>query len=63
MADGFRLLLLLAKRADKSAIEQIIDMYHPLIKKHAIVNGFFDEDLYQELLATLIRCIHRIKTF
>ncbi len=50
-------LLFRAKMNDKQAIEQIIEIYQPLIIKNALVNGVFDEDLYQELMVELLKCI------
>ena len=35
-------------------------MYKPLLIKEAILEGVFDEDLYQELIAVLIRCIRTL---
>lgn len=35
-----------AKMGDTSAVDALLRMYHPLLCKEAIVNGIFDEDLY-----------------
>ena len=56
---SFDKLLILAKEGDADAVLEILEMYKPLLIKNAIVNGRFDEDLYQELVSTLIQCIHR----
>ena len=32
-------------------------MYRPLMIKYAVVNGRFDEDLYQEFVYTMLQCI------
>lgn len=32
-------------------------MYRPLMVKYAVVNGKFDEDLYQEFVYTMLQCI------
>lgn len=53
----FEELLFRAKMADKRATEQIIEMYRPLLIKNALVDGVFDEDLYQELVIELLRCL------
>ena len=37
------------------------EIYKPLLIKNAIVNGRFDEDLYQELVSTLLQCIQRFQ--
>ena len=38
-------------------ILEIFEMYRPLLIKNALVDGIFDEDLYQELTAELLKCI------
>lgn len=53
----FELLLQQAKKGDKEAQEEIFRMYHPLLIKNSMDNNIFDEDLYQELSATLMNCI------
>lgn len=53
----FRELLLLAKGNNSEAVSQILLMYKPLLVKETIVDGVFDEDLYQELCITLMKCI------
>lgn len=50
--------LLLAKCGEENAVCEILSMYRPLLMKESIINGVFDEDLYQELIIVLIRCIH-----
>ena len=49
--------LLTDARENTASQEQILEMYKPLLIKEAILEGVFDEDLYQELIAVLIRCI------
>ena len=56
---NFDLLLYQAQEGDRKAIEKICEMYNPLLIKNAIVEGIFDEDLYQELAITLLRCIRK----
>ena len=46
---NFRELLILAKANHPQAMETLLSMYRPLLMKEAVVNGTFDEDLYQEL--------------
>ena len=36
---------------------EVIEMYRPLMVKYAVVNGRFDEDLYQEFVYTMLQCI------
>lgn len=54
---SFELLLQQAKKGDKEAQEEIFRMYRPLLIKNSMDNNIFDEDLYQELSATLMNCI------
>lgn len=53
----FKELFLLAKSGDKQAIVKILEMYRPLMIKKAIIEGHYDEDLYQEFCITLLKCI------
>ena len=54
---SFDELLFRAKAGDMEAKTEIFAMYRPLLIKNALVNGRFDEDLYQELTAELLKCI------
>ena len=57
----FRELLTSAKAGNADAIGAILAMYRPLLTKESVINGIFDEDLYQELCLTLLNCIHKIR--
>lgn len=48
---------------DKYAVQQMVEMYQPLVIKNALVNGVFNEDLYQELMLELLRCIRSFKVW
>ncbi len=54
---NFKELLYRARQGDEEAILEIYEMYRPLLIKNALVDGIFDEDLYQELTAELLKCI------
>lgn len=56
-------ILFRAKQGEKFATEQILDMYRPLLLKNALVNGVFDEELYQELIIETLKCIFSCKIF
>lgn len=56
---NFKELLQRAKLDDQQAKQEIITMYRPLLVKEAVVNGVFDEDIYQELCETLLLCIQK----
>lgn len=58
---NFERLLLKAKEGNADAVLKILEIYKPLLIKNAIVNGRFDEDLYQELVSTSLQCIQRFQ--
>ena len=58
---SFKELLSGAKVGNDPAFVRIADMYRPLLKKESIVYGEYDEDLYQELLLTLLNCIRKFE--
>ena len=58
---NFKELLLRAQSDDQQAKEKLLSLYQPLLMKEAVINGVFDEDVYQELCITLLTCIKRFK--
>lgn len=56
---NFEKLLEQAKAGDEKAQEEIFRMYRPLLIKNAMEQNRFEEDLYQELSATLLNCIRK----
>ena len=52
---------LLMLREDEKAIEQILEMFRPMLIRNALIRGVFDEDLYQELAIETLKCIQRFK--
>lgn len=46
----FREILYAAVDGEHAALEIILDMYGPLIRKLSHVDGIFDEDLHQYIL-------------
>lgn len=58
---SFEVILQQAKGGNTQAILEIVEMYKPLIIRNAIVEGIFDEDLYQELIRVLLSCIKRFE--
>ena len=58
---NFEKVLMQAKEGDSDAILEIIETYKQLLIRNAIVNGRFDEDLYQELVSELLQCIQRFR--
>ena len=61
MGLNFKELLLRAQADDQQAKEKLLSLYQPLLMKEAVINGVFDEDVYQELCITLLTCIKRFK--
>lgn len=57
----FEMLLQQAQEGKTEAITELFEMYKPLLIKNSIVEGIFDEDLYQELAEELLRCIRRFR--
>ena len=55
----FKELLIRAKRGEKDALEKLLKMYEGLIVRNAIVNGVFNEDLYQDLCYKFLLCIDK----
>lgn len=53
--------LIRAKAGDKQAMEDIYQMFRPMLVKNALDFGVFDEDLYQELCQTLLLCIRQFR--
>ena len=51
---NFELILQQAKSGNPDAISEICEMYNPLLIKNAVVDGAFDEDLYQELVKVVL---------
>ena len=58
---NFKELLLRAQAGDQRAQEKLLSLYQPLLMKESMVNGLFDEDVYQELCVTLLTCIRRFQ--
>ena len=54
---NFEEVLYRAQTGDKEAVLQILEMFRPLLIKNSLVNGRFDEDLYQELRLDVLKCI------
>lgn len=59
----FENILFRAKQGEKMAVEQILNMYRPMLVRNALVNGKFDEDLFQELTVEILKCIKYFKKY
>lgn len=58
---NFKELIIRAKRGESSAQEKLLDMYRLMLMKESMVNGMFDEDLYQELCFKFTLCIDKFE--
>lgn len=58
---NFEELLLNAQAGKKQEITALLEMYQPLLIKTAIIDGIYDEDLYQELCITFLKCLNQFK--
>lgn len=58
---NFKELMLRAKESERAAVSEILAMYRPLLLKESIIDGIYDEDLYQELCLTLLKCIQKFR--
>lgn len=50
-------LLLAAKKGRAAAFEILFDRYKNLLRKYSVINGVFDDDLYQEQCMIFVHCI------
>ena len=58
---NFKEMLLQAKAGREPAVMELLEMYKPLLVKNAIINGRFDEDLYQELCIIFLKSITQFR--
>lgn len=52
-------ILIRAKLGDENAKLMLLEKYKPMLIKGSIINGRFDEDLYQEQCLVLLKCINQ----
>lgn len=53
--------LLEEAKINNESVERLIEMYRPMLTRTSIIDGVFDEDLYQDNIIILIRCIRRFQ--
>ena len=46
---------------DQRALEQIFEIYAPLIHKHSVIEGELDEDCRQYIMFHIARNIHKFR--
>ena len=54
-ASEFRALLQLAISGERTAVEALISLYMPLINRYSVIDGKFDDDCRQYILAFFIK--------
>lgn len=59
MQQDFENVLSGAIQEDRKALECLLDLYQPLIRKYSYVNGRVDEDLYQQLIFRMLTQIRK----
>lgn len=59
MKKDFKALLLTAQSEDREGFEELLLRYKPLLLKEAVIDGVFDEDLYQEYCMVFFHCVKR----
>ena len=59
---NFKDMLICAKRGDRGAMETLLETYRPLMLKESIIDGEFDEDLFQELQIVFMHCVKMFRT-
>ena len=57
----FKNTLLLAQQGNEKAMEKLLNRYDPLLKKCSIIQGHFDEDLYQSLILEKSGCRNSVR--
>ncbi|MBR3998824.1 MAG: helix-turn-helix domain-containing protein [Clostridia bacterium] len=60
MTANFRNLLHRAKNGDENSFAELLSIYKPLLLRESVLNGIFDEDLYQEQCIVFWRCVKTI---
>lgn len=58
---NFKDLLVQSKFGDTDAITELFMLYRPLLLKNSILDNRLDEDLYQELCLTFLRCVEKFR--
>lgn len=53
----FANLMLSSKAGNQSALEQLFFQFRPYLAKKSILNGTFEEDLFQMQCETFLRCV------
>lgn len=57
MKTNIRELLISAQTREQDGFEKLLAQYKPLLLKEAVIDGVFDEDIYQEYCMVFYRCV------
>lgn len=57
----FEKILFKAQQGEIQSIEQIIEMFRPMLIRNALIKGVFEEDLYQEFVIETLKCIRNFR--
>lgn len=60
MTTDFRNLLIKAKQGDDMSFNELFVLYKPLLLRESVVDGVYDEDLYQENCIIFLKCVRTI---
>ena len=60
MTADFRDLLIKAKQGDDTSFNELLVLYKPLLLRESVVDGVYDEDLYQENCIIFLKCVRTI---
>jgi len=60
MTSDFRDLLIKAKQGDDASFNELLVLYKPLLLRESVVDGVYDEDLYQENCIIFLKCVRTI---
>ena len=60
MTADFRNLLIQAKQGDDTSFNELLVLYNPLLLRESVVDGVYDEDLYQENCIIFLKCVRAI---
>ena len=61
MQQDFESILNGTIQGDRKALECLLNLYQPLIRKYSYVNGRFDEDLYQQQIFRILKQVRRFE--
>ncbi|WP_432409578.1 helix-turn-helix domain-containing protein [Wukongibacter sp. M2B1] len=50
-----------AQNGDNSSLEEVLEMFKPIVYKNSFTKGEFDEDCFQELNIELLKCVENFK--